>query len=103
MVTTIRKDYSIKVSEYVNSVSLYEIKKLNCGCCFVVIGISSIGFSEIKNRMPLKLVRVAASREDDSGLQGSWNIGQLINMISGEDLGCGYILGLIHSVVELLG
>ena len=71
MVTTICKDYLTKVPEYVNF--LYGIKKL---IVTVMVGILSVNFLDIKNQMPLKLVRVVASREDDSGLWESWSIGQ---------------------------
>ena len=74
MVTMICQDYSIKVPEYVNYVSPYVIvKKL---IVTIMIGISSIGFLDIKNQMLLKLARVVTSREDSFGLQGSWSIGQ---------------------------
>ena len=72
MVTIIRQDYSIKVSECVHILSISGTKKLKVGA---VIGSLLMNFSGGLNQRLLKLANAVASEGDASGLLESWNTG----------------------------
>ena len=72
MVTVIRQDYSIKVSECVHILSIHGTKKLKVGA---VIESLSTNFWGGLNRRLLKLANAVASEGDGSGLLELWSIG----------------------------
>ena len=104
MVTVIRQDYAIKVSEYVYDVG-YASKKVDLITpgLLVLTGSLSTGSWVILNQTQSKLVGVAVLGGDTSGLQELWSIGQSISTISEEDSVSGFILGLTHTQVNSLG
>ena len=72
MVTIIRQDYSIKVSECVHILSISGTKKLKVGA---VIGSLSTNFSGGLNRTLLKLTDTVISKGDASGRLELWSTG----------------------------
>lgn len=99
LVTHLRQEYLLKVSEYVFFFSL-------SGLCKTEIRITEklwLCISSSQNPKRLHFGSVKASNVNVSGLLVLWTLGRAISTIKGSDLVCGCISDLIHIVVVLSG